>query len=58
MGYFNQTLSVPATERSNAFASSREIQTAHLWAASAAKFIGAGFTSWRFGLLRHSEVNA
>jgi hypothetical protein len=58
MGYFVQTLSVPATERSNAFASSREARAAPLWAESTVKYIGAGSMSWLFGLLRRPGVNA
>ncbi len=58
MGYFIQMLSAPATERSNAFASLREAQPVHLSAEYMARFIGVGFTSWLFGLLRHRGVNA
>jgi len=58
MGYFIQMLIAPATERLSTFASLRETQSAHSLAESMARSIGVGFTSWRFGLLRHGGVNA
>ena len=57
MGCFIQMLSAPAMERLSACALLREMPPVHLLAESMARFIGGGFTSWHFGLLRHRGVN-